>query len=168
MKKRRPIKNEQRWGMRFNLTDGGMQVEFPKGVHAELLINGALQAEFGLGAEGPEDLRRELIKARASQAACSIMAEVLRYMQEQYRKPDHRIKSKNRSVAFAAGLEVGLEGRYRVIGKDPMHNIRGSVVAPEHKLSGPSYHRGWDVGIAIYSAVYMSKHGEDPRDKWKS
>lgn len=159
-------KKRPRTGLAFHLEDGGLRIRFPKGSQARLYVKESLQAEFGLGAEGPEDLREEISGARAAHAACDMLAEALKGLQEQRRKPDHVVKSAQRAAAFAAGLEQGLLGEHRTIGKDPMHRIAGSVVPPEHKLSGPSHTRGWDLGCAIHAALVIARGDEDPRRQW--
>ncbi len=111
----------------------------------------------------PRDWEHELRCARAAHASADMMRAVLRELQSQERKPDHCVKPAQRAAAYAAGLEAGLSGESRVIGRDSQHNISGSVVAPEHKLSGPSYQRGWELGRAIWAAVSMAETGVDPR-----
>jgi len=153
--------------LEVHLEPDGFRVQLAPGFSAALFVQGALQGEFGLGAQGPEDLREELRRARASQAACEMMRDILKELGEQRRKPDHVVKSDKRSAAYAEGLEAGLNGEHRVIGKDPQFSIDGSVVAPKSKLNGPSYMRGWSLGAAIWAAITMAKTGKDPRKEWK-
>lgn len=152
--------------MDIHVQTGEVTIKQTKGGPSRLFINGNMQAEYSLMAHGPEDFRAELGQARAARAACEMMARVLFELTAQTTKPDHMVAPAKRGAAYAAGLEAGLRGEYRVIGKDPFHSIKGSVVSPEHKLSGPSYERGWHLGCAILAAVSLSQGLPDPRRVW--
>lgn len=154
--------------MDVHLSDGELRIKLPPGNTSRLFVGGTLQAEFGLGASGPEDLRKELRRARSAQAACSMMGDVLKELKQQAAKPDHVVKSARRGEAFAAGLEMGLRGEHRVLGGGTHLGMReaASVVEPEHKLNGPTYSRGWSLGCAIFAAVAMAAGEDDPRKSW--
>lgn len=164
---------KRRERLTFILEPGGLRIMFPPGTDAELIANGDLEAEFGLGpARGPSGLRAEIRKARAAQAACGLMREALEWLtrrrEDLERKPDHKIKHGKKAEAFAAGLELGLLGRHRVLGGGTSLGVReaASVVEPEHKLNGPSYLRGWSLGCAILAATEVAAGRPDPRKVW--
>ena len=78
------------------------------------------------------------------------------------------MKSNRRGEAFAAGLELGLQGEYRVLGGGTHLGMRevASVVHPEHKLAGGTFERGWRLGCAIFAAIRMAAGEPDPRKSW--
>lgn len=154
--------------MDVHVEEGEIRIKLTKGTGlSRLFVEGALQAEYGLLAHGPQDFQAELGQARAARAACEMMARVLAELTGQGTKPDHMVKAGKRDAAYAAGLEAGLKGEHRVIGTDRMHRIAGSVVSPEHKLNGPSFERGWHLGCAILAAVSLSQGLPDPRRVWE-
>lgn len=132
----------------------------PGSSEAELLVNGALQAEFGLGvAEGPEDLRAEVRAARAARAGISFLARVLKDWDQATDSPDGQGSSaKARREAFAEGLLRGLmrdPGRpHPQLPHDQTHNL-----PPEWPLGkGKRAHtEGWELGRAIMRAVDIAK-----------
>ena len=150
----------------IHIKDGKLTVDLG-GEFARLFVNESLQAEFGLGDSGPMDFEAKLTEARASVAACQMLARMVEEMQEQERKPDHVLKPAQRPAAFAAGFESGLRWEFKVIGVDKMHGITGSAVPPDHKFSGPSHRRGWELGTAIYAALQIAEGNPDPRAHWK-
>lgn len=152
--------------VQIHIDNDQIAFKLPPGFNAALFVKGALQAEYCLGVHGPEDLRAELVKARSSVAACMMMSRVLAEMLEQTSKPDHVVKSHQRPAAFAAGLEAGVRGEHRVIGRDLESGFKGTVVPPEHALGGPSFERGWWLGSALHAALAMSRGEPDPRRAW--
>ncbi len=147
------------------IEDGKLVVDLA-GTFSRLFVDGALQAEFGLGDKGPTDFAEILHNARAAHAACSMMGRVLEELREQPRKPGS-LKPAKKTEAFAAGLESGLLGEFTVIGVDRMHGVTGSAMPPDHKLSGPSHRRGWELGSAIHAATELAAGRPDPRASWK-
>ena len=165
MKSKKPDPNQQ-GHVDVYVEDSEIRIRLPPTRVSRLFVDNALQAEFGLGSDGPKDFRKELRQARAARAACAMLAEVLPELTEQQKKPDHRVKSNQRAAAYAAGLESGLKGEHALIGADPQFSILPSVVEPKHKLSGPSHRRGWLLGCAILAATEIAEGRPDPRNEW--
>lgn len=136
---------------------GRIVLEMPTTV-ADLEVNGALQAQYFMGApEGPECLRAELRKSSAACSAVSMMGGILKALE----KPPQSGQGKSEAVrraSAAAGLMAGLRGEYRIVG--------GTVMAPDHNGDVRCFVDGWLTGQGIYRAIAIAETGEDPRDQW--
>lgn len=142
--------------MKLNLEKGRLVIELPA-ESAELLVNGAKQAEYFLGvAEGPEDFRKRLRQANAAHSACAIMRRLVQAATGPV--------CPKRQSAVVAGFLAGLRGEYRRIHPK---GVAGGIQPPDcgnHEWA--DFSDGWESGSAVWAAVQMAETGKDPREDW--